>query len=128
MNKKNILLLCGGGGTEHEISLRSVRFYEECLDQITDLNVILIEIDKSGQWVDKQGKKYLLDGKKILRSFEQDGEPGIKIDYAIPCIHGHPGETGDLQSYFEMIKLPYFGCNSETSKMCFNKITTKSVN
>jgi D-alanine-D-alanine ligase len=24
-----------------------------------------------------------------------------------------------------MIKLPYFGCNSETSKLCFNKVTTK---
>jgi D-alanine-D-alanine ligase len=44
---------------------------------------------------------------------------------AIPCIHGYPGETGDIQSYFEMIGLAYIGCNSETSKMCFNKITTK---
>lgn len=125
MMRKNILLLCGGGSSEHEISLRSVKFYEECLARIPNLNVVLIEIDKSGQWLDKSGKKYLLDGKRFLRAFEQDGDPGIEMDYAIPCIHGYPGETGDLQSYFEMIKLPYFGCNSETSKMCFNKITTK---
>lgn len=125
MNKKNVLLLCGGGSSEHEISLRSVKFYENCLANVPSFNVIKIEIDKLGQWVDESGKKYLLDGKKFLRAFEQDGDPGIKIDVAIPCIHGYPGETGDLQSYFEMIKLPYFGCNSETSKMCFNKITTK---
>lgn len=125
MSKKNVLLLCGGGSSEHEISLRSVKFYENCLARISSLNVIKIEIDKQGQWVDDSGKKYLLDGKRFLRAFEQDGDPGIKIDVAIPCIHGYPGETGDLQSYFEMIKLPYFGCNSETSKMCFNKITTK---
>lgn len=125
MSKKNILLLCGGGSSEHEISLRSVKFYENCLANIPGLNVVKIEIDKSGQWVDEAGKKYLLDGKRFLRAFEQDGDPGVKVDYAIPCIHGYPGETGDLQSYFEMIKLPYFGCNSETSKMCFNKITTK---
>lgn len=125
MTKKNVLLLCGGGSTEHEISLRSVKFYEECLAQFSHLHTVKIEIDKQGQWIDDSGKRYLLDGKRFLRAFEQDGDPGLKIDVAIPCIHGYPGETGDLQSYFEMIGLPYFGCNSETSKMCFNKITTK---
>lgn len=125
MTKKNVLLLCGGGSSEHEISLRSVKFYEECLAQFSNLKTIKIEIDKQGQWVDGSGKRYLLDGKRFLRSFEQDGDTGIAIDVAIPCIHGYPGETGDLQSYFEVIGLPYFGCNSETSKMCFNKITTK---
>lgn len=125
MSKKNVLLLCGGGGSEHEISLRSVKYYEECMAKMPTVNTIKIEIDKQGQWVDGNGKRYLLDGKRFLRAFEQDGAPGIKIDVAIPCIHGPPGETGDLQSFFEMIGLPYFGCNSETSKMCFNKITTK---
>lgn len=125
MNKKNVLLLCGGGGSEHEISLRSVKFYEDCMASMDDINAIKIEIDKQGQWLDATGKRFLLDGKRYLRAFAQDGDPGILIDSAIPCIHGYPGETGDLQSYFEMIGLPYFGCNSETSKMCFNKITTK---
>lgn len=125
MKKKNVLLLCGGGSSEHEISLRSVKFYEECMAQMPNVNTIKIEIDKQGQWVDASGKRYLLDGKRFLRAFAQDGDPGTQIDVAIPCIHGYPGETGDLQSYFEMIELPYFGCNSETSKMCFNKITTK---
>lgn len=125
MSKRNVLLLCGGGSTEHEISLRSVKFYENCLAKIEGINTIRIEIDKQRNWVDDSGKRYLLDGKRFLRAFEQDGDPGTKIDVAIPCIHGYPGETGDLQSFFEMINLPYFGCNSETSKMCFNKITTK---
>lgn len=122
---KTVLLLCGGGGAEHEVSLRSVKFYEDCLKQMKDISFLKVVIDKQGQWVDESGKRYLLDGKRFLRAFEQDGDPGVKIDVAIPCIHGYPGETGDIQSYFEMIKLPYFGCNSETSKMCFNKITTK---
>lgn len=125
MSKKNVLLLCGGGSTEHEVSLVSVKHIKECLKQLDHVNVSMIEIDKSGHWVDEKGKKYLLDPKKYLRSFEQDGDPGLKIDVAIPCIHGYPGETGDIQSYFEMIGLPYLGCNSETSKMCFNKVTTK---
>jgi D-alanine-D-alanine ligase len=124
-DKKNVLLLCGGGGSEHEVSLVSVKHIKETLSSFQDINLFSIEIDKKGQWVDEQGKKFLLDAKGFLRSFEQDGDPGVKINLAIPCIHGYPGETGDIQSYFEMIGLPYLGCNSETSKMCFNKITTK---
>lgn len=125
MKSKNVLLLCGGGGSEHEVSLVSVKHIKEKLQQLSYVNLRTIEIDKNGHWVDDAGKKYLLDAKGYLRSFEQDGDPGLRIDVAVPCIHGYPGETGDIQSYFEMIKLPYLGCNSETSKMCFNKITTK---
>jgi D-alanine-D-alanine ligase len=122
---KNVLLLCGGGGTEHEVSLVSVKYVKECLSTLSNINLKTIEITKNGQWLDESGKKFLLDAKGYLRSFEQDGDPGIKMDFAIPCIHGYPGETGDIQSYFEMIGLPYLGCNSETSKLCFNKISTK---
>jgi D-alanine-D-alanine ligase len=122
---KNVLLLSGGGSTEHEVSLVSVKYIKECLTNIPGVQLKSIEIDKNGHWIDDSGKKFLLDAKGYLRSFEQDGDPGIKMHVAVPCIHGYPGETGDIQSYFEMIKLPYLGCNSETSKMCFNKITTK---
>lgn len=123
--KKNVLLLSGGGSTEHDVSLVSVKNIKENLSSLPTVNLISIEIDKNGNWIDEDKKKYLLDAKGMLRSFEQDGSTGQKIDIAIPCIHGYPGETGDIQSYFEMIGVPYLGCNSETSKMCFNKITTK---
>lgn len=125
MLKKNVLLLFGGGGTEHEVSAVSVKYIKECLSSMEQVNLKTLEIDRSGHWVDEAGKKYLLDAKRFLRSFEPDGNPGLRIDVAVPCIHGYPGETGELPAYFEMIGLPYMGCNSETSKMCFNKITTK---
>lgn len=111
MLMKNVLLICGGGSTEHDVSLVSVKHIKECLSNIPDVNLTTVEIHKSGAWIDEAGKKFVLESKKF--------------DFAIPCIHGYPGETGDIQSYFEMIGLPYLGCNSETSKMCFNKITTK---
>lgn len=124
MTKKNVLLLCGGGGSEHEVSLVSVKHIQDCLTKIDFVNVTMIEINKAGDWVDASGKKYMLDTKKFLRSMDHS-DAGMKMDVAIPCIHGYPGETGELPAYFEMIGLPYLGCNSETSKMCFNKITTK---
>jgi D-alanine-D-alanine ligase len=124
MKKKNILLLSGGGSTEHNISLVSVKHIEKSLMEYSDLNLISLVIEKNGDWIDSQGEKYFLDFKSVLHS-QQDASKKYIIDYAIPCIHGHPGETGDIQSYFEMIQLHYLGCNSETNKICFNKITTK---
>lgn len=111
MNKKNVLLLCGGGGTEHDVSLVSVKHIKDCLMNLPLVRLTTVEITKSGEWITDNGEKFTLNPKEF--------------DVAIPCIHGYPGETGDIQSYFEMIGLPYLGCNSETSKMCFNKITTK---
>lgn len=111
MSKKKVLLLCGGGSTEHEVSLVSVKHIRECLSALPQVDLTTVEIKKNGEWIDEKGHKLEL-------------RPG-QFDVAVPCIHGYPGETGDIQSLFEMIGLPYLGCNSETSKMCFNKITTK---
>lgn len=121
---KNVLLLCGGGSTEHEVSLVSVRHIKDCLESVPGIHLTTLEITKSGDWVTQDGRKFVLDNKKVLKEIGK-AEEGSRIDYAVPCIHGYPGETGDIQSYFEMIGLDYLGCNSETSKMCFNKITTK---
>lgn len=111
MSKKRVLLLCGGGSTEHDVSLVSVKHIKDCLSSLADITLTTVEISKTGEWIDESGQKFELTAGQF--------------DVAIPCIHGHPGETGDIQSFFEMIKLPYLGCNPETSKMCFNKITTK---
>ena len=54
--------------------------------------------------------------------FDNTAQP---VDFVVPCIHGFPGETGDIQSMLELIGLPYLGCGSEGSKLCFNKVSTK---
>lgn len=118
-NMKNVLLLMGGGGSEHEISLLSAKYIKEQIDS-TLFNILTVEIDKNFKW--KFEKSICsLDFDHTLKTSDGD----FKIDLAIPCIHGFPGETGDIQSYFELIGLPYFGCNSETSVLCFNKLSTK---
>lgn len=130
MSKKNILLLCGGSGTEHEVSVVSAKFLEKNLKEIGLYNVIKVEI----------GKPKTND--KTFRLVNSDGSPGevveinfqrqlvgasIKEDihYVVPCIHGPPGETGEIQTYLELISLPYFGCGPEASLICFNKVTSK---
>lgn len=120
MSSIHVLLLCGGDSAEHEISLISANFVEQQLQMLDDITYTRVEMKQDG-WFDNQGKPCQLNLDRTLQT-----EAGkVDINYVIPCIHGYPGETGDLQSFLEIAKLPYFGCGAEASTNCFNKITTK---
>src|SRR3989339_602094 len=112
--KKNVLLICGGNNTEHEVSLRSSQYFKSTIESMDKYHLVEAIIGKDS----------------IPRSAPQNTEISYQdlfrnIDFAIPCIHGYPGETGDIQSLFEMHNIPYLGCKSESSILCFNKISTK---
>lgn len=130
MSKKNILLLCGGSGTEHEVSLVSAKFFEKILADIGLYHVFKVEM----------GTPRSTD--KTMRVLHEDGSHGAVVEinfhrqlvgpdfthdihFVIPCIHGPPGETGEIQTFFDLIKLPYMGCGPEASLNCFNKVTNK---
>ncbi|MBE8557629.1 MULTISPECIES: D-alanine--D-alanine ligase [Vibrio] len=121
MNTTNILLLCGGGSSEHEVSLVSANYLFTQLDSVADFNVVRVEIKSEGWCLDSGELVYLDINDQTLRgdNFES------KVEFIVPCIHGFPGETGDIQSLFEMAKIPYLGCGSEASNNSFNKITSK---
>lgn len=121
MNTTNILLLCGGGSSEHEVSLVSAGYLFEQLNSIEDFNVVRVEIKSEG-WCLDSGELVYLDINNQMLCGDKDE---MKIDFIAPCIHGFPGETGDIQSLFEMAKIPYLGCGSEASNNSFNKITSK---
>ncbi|MBB1269396.1 D-alanine--D-alanine ligase [Shewanella sp. SR44-3] len=124
MAKINVLLLCGGGGAEHDISLMSARFFETSLAKSEQFSVLKLTLDKQGHYHTENGDLCSLTNRREIR-FEDASIAPWAVDYVIPCIHGFPGETGDIQSYFNLIQLPYFGCESEASSNCFNKITAK---
>lgn len=121
MNNINILLLCGGGSAEHEVSLVSANYLKQELENITDFNVTRVEITSEG-WIEESGDRVHLD----LHTHELCSDNlKHKIDFIVPCIHGFPGETGDIQSMFELSGIPYLGCGPEASSNSFNKITSK---
>ena len=124
MSKINLLLLCGGGSAEHDISLLSANYFETSLAQSDKFSVLRVELDKHGKYKTMAGDVCELTNSREVRFDDQTKTPWA-VDYVIPCIHGYPGETGDIQSYFNLIQLPYFGCESEASSNCFNKITAK---
>lgn len=89
MSELNILLLCGGGSAEHEVSLVSANFLESQLKLNPRFNVTRVEITQEG-WKCSDGHLVVLDlNQKALVNDQQT----LHIDYVVPCIHGFPGET-----------------------------------
>ncbi|EGU47034.1 D-alanyl-alanine synthetase A [Vibrio ichthyoenteri ATCC 700023] len=121
MKKTSILLLCGGGSSEHEVSLVSANYLQSQLELTPEFDVIRVEMKKEG-WFTDQGELALLDSNTGQLNF---AEQSLHIDFVVPCIHGFPGETGDIQSLLELAGIPYLGCRAEASTNSFNKITSK---
>ena len=123
--KKNILLLCGGGGPEHDISLVSSKYIEQNLNDLGLYNVIKVELGKDK--INRLLSRENVQGEIVELNFKRQliGTHVEDIHIVVPCIHGPPGETGEIQTFFELIGLPYIGCGPEASINCFNKVTSK---
>ncbi len=123
MKNISVLLLYGGGSTEHEISQISSKYVLSKLREVEGIAPYPVELTKDNGYVSADGRDCHLSftGDLVFT----DTRERVQIDYAIPCLHGFPGETGDVQSIFELARIPYFGCDKEASQNCFNKVTSK---
>lgn len=121
MTHTRILLLCGGGSSEHEVSLLSANYIQSQLEKTPDFTVVRVEMKPDGWYTDSGALAYLDTNTGTLNFDNQT----VKLDYVVPCIHGFPGETGDIQSMLELSGIPYLGCGPEASTSSFNKITSK---
>ena len=130
--KKLIAVVFGGRSTEHHVSCISACSIIESLDK--DLfDVIMIGITQDGDWLPYSGPtEKLKDG-----SWESSATPatglcaGIaqleKCDCILPVLHGQNGEDGTVQGLFELLDLPYVGCNVLSSAICMDKVYTKII-
>lgn len=122
--KAKIALITGGYTGEAEVSFKSSAFVNSQLDH-NKYEVYLITVTK-GAWYyeDQNGTRHpiskadftlLLDGKTLT------------FDLAFIMVHGVPGEDGRLQSYFDLLNIPYTSCDALTSALTMNKGYTKAV-
>jgi D-alanine-D-alanine ligase len=123
--RKNILLLFGGGGTEHEISTISSKYIEKTIDEIGIYNIIKVEIGKDKVFRRVDSNDTTIELVELNSKRQLVGKQILDIHFVIPCIHGPPGETGEIQNYLELISMPYLGCTPESSMICFNKVSSK---
>jgi len=57
-------------------------------------------------------------------SFVRNGER-VRFEVVLVMIHGTPGENGILQSYFELLHIPYTSSSSFVSALAFDKYACK---
>lgn len=116
--KRNIAIVCGGDSSEHDVSLRSAQGLYSFFDK-EKYNIYIVDI-KGQDWhvdlqngetaqIDKNDFSFLLNGKVVV------------FDYAYITIHGHPGENGLMQGYFEMLGIPYSTSGVLVEAMTFDK-------
>ncbi|MBN1684782.1 MAG: D-alanine--D-alanine ligase [Gammaproteobacteria bacterium] len=147
--KLNVAVLFGGRSTEHEISVISAAQVIQAIDP-NKYHVIPIYITKQGAWF--TGDKLLSiqnfsDTDKLLTTTTQVLLPqhaenqallkdsrGLfgtkllgKIDVAFPVFHGTHGEDGAMQGFFELLNIPYVGCNVLASATTMDKVVTKML-
>jgi len=99
-----VLVLMGGWSNEREISLVSGSFVYDSLIK-SGVNTVRLDLKKNN-----------------LNEIEQ-----INPDRVFIILHGKGGEDGEIQKYLDSLNIPYTGSNSESSKLCMNKRSTKEI-
>lgn len=126
MNKR-IALLYGGADSEHDVSCMGYEYVSELLND-TKYEILPVYITRGGTWtVKKDGR----DSAAYL-SRENGGclvtnSGSIKIDAAIPLLHGKGGEDGSVQGALECARIPYVGADVCTSALCLDKTYAKAI-
>lgn len=147
MNKINIGVFFGGKSPEHDISIITG---ELIISELKKMNytVTPVYLSKEGNWHigEKLGalkffkEKNSADSLKKLNNFYLDLKKSngkiifkgkgllakeICIDLAFPAFHGANGEDGTIQGLFEIVNIPYVGCDVASSAIAMDKILTK---
>ena len=147
--KLNIAVFFGGESVEHEVSIISAHQAIEALDK-NKYNVIPV-------YVSKERKLYVSDLLKDMSNYKdlkhlisqctqvsitsEDNRVVIRpvkaslfgrkelgtSDVAIPVMHGTNGEDGTIQGFFEMLKVPYAGCDLYGAAIGQDKVLQKNV-
>jgi len=123
MKKKNIAIMAGGDSSESIISLKSAEQVRHILNK--ELYQAYTVYVKGDEWVLTSDQYCDMVVNKDDFSFSYQGTK-IKFDYALIMIHGTPGENGILQSYFDILNIPYSTSDAFVSALTFNKFACKT--
>lgn len=136
---KRVAILCGGPGSEHEISCLSAGGVLSAIDR-TEYEPVLIGITRDGKWMalpldyplaltDSNLPSVSGDFPEVLRrnsGFTLDDAP-LQIDVIFPVLHGTYGEDGQLQSDLDQLGIPYVGSGAVASELAMDKADAKKL-
>jgi D-alanine-D-alanine ligase len=118
--KRKVAIITGGNVAERGVSLKSAVTIHKHLNKERFVPYI-IEL-KGTQFVDQSTGK-VVDKNDFSLPLEEGKR--LHFDFAFLILHGHPAEDGCLQGYFELIQIPYTGCDPFVSALTFNKQACK---
>lgn len=122
--RPKIALVTGGFSAEAEISYKSAITIENNVDK-EKWDLYKIDINPKGWFYElPTGQKILVDKNDFSLVINDEK---ITFDAVLIGIHGTPGEDGKLQSYFDLMNIPYTSCDATTSALTFNKRYTVAV-
>ena len=149
VEKIRIGLFFGGVSSEHEVSLVSATAWAKALRQgvcAGKYEVILVGITKDGRWLRYDGPaEKLADGTWAqdegcipcvfspdradhgLLLLRDTGAERIRLDAAVPMLHGKNGEDGTMQGLFALSGVPYVGCGVLASAVCMDKAVANTL-
>ena len=103
LRKQRVAVLCGGVGTEVEVSL------------------------DSGAAVYNALKSFELDVHKVVADGSEQQILNLECDLAFIALHGKFGEDGTVQNLLERKRIPFTGSTSQVSKLCMDKDLSKTM-
>lgn len=120
--KKNIAIITGGNSAEAGVSVKSAGVIQKHLSS-EKYNSFLIYIDGSTWTYKHENQEYPIDKNDFSLNINNIK---VSFDLVFVAIHGTPGEDGKIQSYFDLIGLPYTTSNSFECGLSFNKAMTNT--
>jgi D-alanine-D-alanine ligase len=139
----------GSRSPEHDISILTAQVVIAGLKK-NGHEVLPVYISKKGDWycspemssiaffadpnkLDDKLKKLpnlnldLKMSKKLILKEDKLFGKEYAIDIAFPCFHGKYGEDGTIQGIFELLNIPFVGCDVASSALAMNKVLTKRI-
>jgi D-alanine-D-alanine ligase len=148
MSKKiRVGILFGGRSAEHEVSLQSAKNIINAIDT-NKYEVVLIGIDKKGQWhLNEQSRFLLPTTQSELPELPESGEnlalvPGKQdeqlvavsgqqrlgsLDVIFPVLHGPFGEDGTVQGVLKLANIAFVGAGVLGSAVGMDKDVMKRL-
>ena len=145
--KIRVGILFGGRSAEHEVSLQSAKNIIDAIDT-NKYEVVLIGIDKKGQWHLNEGSRFLLpETESGLPELPEKGEnlalvPGKgdeqlvalsgqqrlgALDVIFPVLHGPFGEDGAVQGLLKLANVAFVGASVLGSAIGMDKDVMKRL-
>lgn len=108
--QKTLVVMYGGPGGEHEVSVKSGENVFQALDK------------------SKYGVKKVKLPKNFVKIRQADLERWRREKVLVlPIMHGRFGEGGVVQKILEKNKIKFIGCGSKVAALCMDKVATQKV-